>query len=116
MSDMKQVIIVRLDLGLSTGKLAAQSCHACLGAYKKTGTLIKKTWELEGAKKVVLGCEGLEQLKELEVKAKQLKLATYLVRDAGHTEVPPGTITALGIGPGKESVVDRVTGSLKLLK
>jgi len=112
----KQVIVVRLDLGISTGKLAAQACHACLGAYKKTGTLVRKAWELEGAKKVVLGCDSLEQLKDLQVKAKKLKLATYIVRDAGHTEVPPGTITALGIGPGKDSIIDRVTGSLKLLK
>jgi len=113
---MKQVIVIRLDLGLSTGKLAAQSCHACLGAYKKTNKSDKKTWELSGAKKVVLGCEDLDQLKNLEVKAIKLKIPTYIVKDAGHTEVMPGTITAIGLGPAKETIIDKVTGSLRLLK
>jgi len=113
---MKQVIVIRLDLGLSTGKLAAQACHASLGAYKKTNSAIKKAWDLIGAKKVVLGCKDLDELKDLELKAKKLRITSYVVKDAGHTEVTPGTITALGLGPAKESMIDQVTGSLRLLK
>jgi len=112
----KQVIVVRMDLGMSVGKLAAQACHACLGAYNKTNAATRKAWELTGAKKVVLGCADLDELRALEAKSRQQKLSHYAVSDAGHTELAPGTVTALGIGPAKEGLIDAVTGNLKLLK
>jgi len=114
-SDMKQVIVVRMDLKMSVGKLAAQACHASLGSYNKASVVSRKAWELVGAKKVVLGCKDLAELRELEVKARAKKLPHYAVTDAGHTEVPSGTVTALGIGPASEELIDSITGSLKLL-
>ncbi len=113
---MKQVIVVRTDLGMSTGKLAAQACHACLGSYLKAGAASRKEWETEGGKKVVVGCGSLEELRALESKARASKLPHYAVSDAGLTEIPAGTVTALGIGPGRDEVIDKITGSLKLLK
>lgn len=113
---MKQVIVIRQDLSMSTGKLAAQACHASINAYKKTSRKVKQEWEGGGAKKVVLGCRDLQELKDLELTANKMKVPSSLVTDAGHTELPPGTITALGIGPGREEVLDRITGKLKLLK
>lgn len=105
-----------MDLKLSSGKMAAQACHACLNSYLKTGLAVRKAWELEGAKKIVLGCESLDELRSLEVKARSLRLPHSMITDAGHTEVPAGTITALGVGPGKDAEIDKITGSLKLLK
>ncbi len=112
----KQVIVVREDLGLSTGKTAAQAAHASLLSYKKAGKLAIIPWELEGMKKVVLACKDLEELKDLEKKARSQKLPCALVVDAGLTEIPAGTITCLGIGPAKEETIDKVTGHLKILK
>lgn len=111
----KQVIVVRKDLKMSPGKVAAQCCHASLGAYRRAGKTDLTKWLLSGEKKVVVLCENLEELKELLKKAKSLKITHYLVQDAGMTELEPGTITCLGVGPDSEETIDKVTGSLKLL-
>lgn len=52
---------------------------------------------------------------ELHARAVGLGLCARVVRDAGRTQVAGGTATVLGVGPGPRSVVDGVTGGLKLL-
>jgi PTH2 family peptidyl-tRNA hydrolase len=114
MDAMKQVIVVRTDLELSKGKMAAQVAHASLESYKKTGAVDKAAWELEGAKKVVLKIASLGELEEIFKSAKVAKLPAAKITDAGHTEVEPGTVTCVGIGPAEDSKIDKVTGSLKM--
>ncbi len=114
----KMVIVIREDLGLSCGKTAVQVAHAaveCTLRSKKGKNPWLDDWIKEGQKKVVVKAKSLKELYELEFKAKNLGLITALIRDAGLTEVPPGTITCLGIGPGPEELVNKVTGSLPLL-
>jgi len=112
---MKQVIAVRKDLGLSPGKLAVQVAHASLEAYKKARPSDRSAWESSGAKKVVVKVPDTRSLLKLQSSARKLKLPHSLIRDAGRTELPPGTITALAIGPAPEEAVDRATKDLKLL-
>ncbi len=112
---LKQVIIVRRDLKLSPGKLAVQVAHASLEAYRRSGHKNRKAWEETGAKKVVVKVPDLKSLLETQEKARKLKLPHALIKDAGKTEIPEGTITALGIGPCPEKEMDRVTRDLKLL-
>jgi peptidyl-tRNA hydrolase len=117
--NLKQVIVVRKDLELSKGKLAVQVAHASLGAYERANLTRKQyveDWKLEGQKKVVLSVDTLSELKELHKKAMALKLPTCLIQDAGLTEIEPGTVTALGIGPAPEAEIDKITGSLSTLK
>jgi PTH2 family peptidyl-tRNA hydrolase len=111
----KQAIIVRKDLKLGAGKLAAQVAHASVGAMRKAGKSAAEEWESEGSKKVVLKVEGVSQLIELQRKAWAKKLPMFLVRDAGLTQVEAGTVTCLGIGPAEEERIDELTAGLKLL-
>ncbi|MCK4927731.1 MAG: peptidyl-tRNA hydrolase Pth2 [Candidatus Aenigmarchaeota archaeon] len=111
---MKQAIVIRKDLNLSKGKIAAQAAHASLGAYKKASFVNKSIWEINGQKKVVLKIESEKAIIDLFNRAKKEKLKAALIRDAGKTEIPAGTITALAIGPEKDDKIDRLTGHLKL--
>ncbi len=113
---MKQVIIMRGDLPISRGKIAAQACHASLGSYKKADERKIKKWEQEGGKKVVVKVADLKELYEYLELIKATDMPYFLVRDAGHTELPESTVTCLGIGPDEDEKIDKITQDLKLLK
>jgi PTH2 family peptidyl-tRNA hydrolase len=112
---LKQVIVVRKDLDLSKGKTAAQVAHASLEAYKLAGEKIAEKWEKEGSKKVVLKAENLKELLEIKNKITKMKMPCALIKDAGLTEIQPGTVTCLGAGPAEEREINKVTGKLKML-
>jgi peptidyl-tRNA hydrolase, PTH2 family len=114
----KMVIAVRWDLKLSPGKMAAQVAHAavnCALAAKKRSPDWFDRWYSEGQRKVVVKVPTLEELYALKTRAEDLRLVTSLIIDAGMTEIPPNTVTCLGIGPGPNDVADKVTGGLKLV-
>lgn len=107
--------MVRTDLKLGKGKLAAQVAHAAVESFLKTPEKDQKKWIDENQKKIVLKVKNEKDLIEIYEKAKWAALPSVLIRDAGHTQVPPGTKTAVGIGPADEEKVDRITGDLSLL-
>lgn len=111
---LKQAIIVDEDLDLSKGKMAAQVAHASLGTYRKASSDMKDKWERQGEKKVILAL-GENDLRDLLRKAERNKIPAHIVKDAGRTEIKPGTETALGLGPDEDSKIDTITGSLKLI-
>ena len=110
--------MVRKDLGLSAGKLAVQVAHASVScAYwsLRNDKRVFDAWFKEGQKKVVVKVDGLKDLYHYKELAAREGLTVSLIADAGLTEVEPGTVTCLGIGPGRNESVDKVTGGLKLL-
>nr|CAD7421092.1 unnamed protein product [Timema poppensis] len=130
----KLVLVVRMDLKMGKGKVAAQCCHAALSCYKKGLKMAPKSvsaweaqglkmapksvsgWEAQGQPKIVLKCDGgLDELEQLEKAARALGLPTKIIHDAGRTQVKSGSETVLGIGPGPASLIDKVTDYLKLL-
>jgi PTH2 family peptidyl-tRNA hydrolase len=114
----KQVIVLRRDLKLGRGKAVVQAAHASVGAYERAVRSHRawvEAWEGEGQRKVAVHVETLDELVALFERAKRVPLPCFLVADAGLTEVPPGTVTALGIGPAPSELVDRLTGSLPLV-
>jgi len=116
--EYKLVVVVREDLDLSKGKMAVQVAHAAVTAALEAKAAHPKwfhAWIDEGQKKVVVRAPDLEALKTLQRQAVALRLPTALIEDAGLTELPPGTTTCLGVGPGPNHLVDQVTGPLKLV-
>ena len=114
----KMAIVVRDDLKLSKGKLSAQVAHAAVSCAIKSENNKNKyfsEWFSEGQKKVVLKIDDLDSLLKVFNEAKSVGLTTELIKDAGLTEIPPGTITVLGIGPAPEDEIDKIVGNLKLL-
>jgi len=115
---IKQVIVVRKDLEMGTGKIAAQVGHACvLGAehVRKSKPDWYKEWINAGQEKVVVKVTSLEQLEQVKKHAISLDLPLSEVTDAGHTQIAPGTVTCISIGPAPEITIDKVTKDLKLL-
>ncbi len=114
---LKQAIVVRSDLDLGKGKIAAQVAHASLSAYRKAELADKwvaRRWEAEGQKKVVLKVGSEQELLALYEKMKR-EIPCALIRDAGHTQVEPGTVTCFGAGPAEEAKIDKYAKELKLL-
>ena len=116
--EYKQVLVFRSDLKLSKGKIAAQAGHAAVSAAQEAHNRHRSWWDswlFEGQRKVAVKVKDEEELLELEEAAIDLGLPNALIVDKGLTEVPPGTVTCLGIGPAPAEKVDKLTGYLPLL-
>jgi peptidyl-tRNA hydrolase, PTH2 family len=114
----KQVIVVRKDLGMGTGKLAAQVAHAAVMAVEITKMRNLNwfnSWFKAGQAKVVVKVQTLGELLEIRKHAESLRLTVAEIQDSGLTQIPAGTVTCIGIGPGPSGLIDKVTNHLKLL-
>lgn len=116
--EFKMIVMVRKDLKMSTGKIAAQVAHAAVGLYKKmvAQQLVYslEAWQKEGEPTIVVSVPDDKEMGLLELKAKDSGLITCAIRDAGRTQVIPGSRTVCAV-LGKASDVDKITSHLKLL-
>lgn len=115
----KLVLVVRNDLRMTKGKIAAQCSHASVECYKAAmqhKPQMAKLWQMTGQKKIVVsignGEKGLEELSKI---AKSHKVLSCIISDAGATQVKFGTPTVIGIGPDNSDILDKITGHLKLI-
>ena len=111
--DLKQVMVVRTDLEMGKGKIAAQVAHAAVTAADKSK--YKADWLHQGQQKAVVKVTGEKELLAILKEARDAGLPTALIEDAGHTQIEPGSKTVVGIGPAPEKEIDKITGKLKLL-
>lgn len=127
MREVKQIIILRKDLGMRKGKMIAQGAHACLKAIIKNPKALfnalfgKNTspltiWLKTSFTKVVVGVNSEQELFMLADDARRAKIQYAIIRDAGRTEFHGNpTYTAMAIGPFWSDEIDKITGHLKLL-
>jgi len=114
----KMVIVFRSDLQLSKGKAAVQAGHAAVSAAEEARKHRREWWDewfAEGQRKIAVKVKSEKELHELEKVALELGLPCALIVDRGLTEIPPDTVTCLGIGPAPAEKVDKLTGNLQLL-
>jgi PTH2 family peptidyl-tRNA hydrolase len=121
MSDPKMVIVVRTDLKLRRGKESAQVAHAAMAWAVKSlddgfdlPLRIVKDWARGLQKKIVVGVDSLEELQALVITAENCCVQSYVIEDAGLTEIPPGTVTCVAFGPDLPEILDPILGHLKL--
>ncbi|MHA2092915.1 MAG: peptidyl-tRNA hydrolase Pth2 [Candidatus Kariarchaeaceae archaeon] len=118
LSEVKQVLVIRSDLKMGKGKIAAQASHASVLATleaQRHNKIWYDRWFKMGMKKIVVKVITDDELHEVFRKAVKAKLPRALINDAGHTQLPLGTATAVGIGPAPEQLIDPITNSLKLM-
>lgn len=135
MSEPKQVIVLRKDLNMRKGKMAAQAAHASMKVFFDAGdtimcvepksiswrldiplTLPMSKWVRGKFGKVVVGCNSEEELLDLARQAEEANIPHALIQDEGRTEFHGvKTYTALAIGPDDPEKIDLITGALQLL-
>jgi peptidyl-tRNA hydrolase, PTH2 family len=143
MDEVKQVIVIRKDLNMRKGKIAAQAAHASMkvlldkfynssysivnGNNKNNSRFIKYTlivsknsalnkWLNGIFTKIVVYVESESELLNLNSKAEELGIKTALIQDSGKTEFHGNpTYTCLAIGPDWSEKIDKITSGLPLL-
>ena len=110
-------LIVRESLNMSLGKTGAQIGHA-VGMlhlhYNNSQDIdmisIFKDWQEESFRKIVL------RAKDKDWEKLKAELICVVVRDAGLTEVEPGSETVIGVWPMKKSDRPKILKRLQVLK
>ncbi|KZC07591.1 Peptidyl-tRNA hydrolase 2, mitochondrial [Dufourea novaeangliae] len=112
----KLILVIRTDLKMGKGKVAAQCAHAAVAAYKAAikHPKILQSWEECGQAKITVKVDSEDALKEIAKQARAVGLLSNVIQDAGHTQIAPGSRTVCAIGPGPAPLIDQVTGHLKL--
>ncbi|PIT84572.1 aminoacyl-tRNA hydrolase [Candidatus Micrarchaeota archaeon CG10_big_fil_rev_8_21_14_0_10_45_29] len=116
--ELKQVIVIRSDLGMGKGKIAAQASHASIDAFldaRRQNEKEAQKWKKEGMPKSVLKVESEKELVRIFQAAKDASLPCSLIHDAGKTQIAAGSKTCVGIGPARSGEIDKLTGELSLL-
>ena len=117
--DSRRVIylLVRTDLKMGAGKIAAQCGHAIQALTRRLSERQYQTYCQDNSTKICLKVPDLATLEKIAqaVQEEDPEIPLFQVRDAGHTQVPPDTVTCLGIGPVPREQLAHLLGTLKLL-
>ncbi|AMD22648.1 HHL122Cp [Eremothecium sinecaudum] len=121
--EVRMALVIRQDLPMTKGKIAAQCCHSALATYRLMAENPERSsynpellsrWLHGGQAKITLKCPDKTVMDELYAKAMAYNVNCYITHDAGRTQITSGTATVLGLGPAPKAVLDEITGSLKL--
>ena len=128
----KQVLVIRKDLNMRKGKIAAQAAHASMKAIldqsyiqvneTNLNTLVIpltaniESWLTGLFTKICVSVNSEEELVNIYNQAKSANICCSLIKDVGLTEFNgQPTLTAVAVGPDLAEVIDPITGHLSLL-
>ena len=116
MTELVMYIVINKDLGMSSGKIAAQASHSCTEYLVHTLTIGEEAertkmfeWYNDAQKKIVLGAHQ----KVMEKLEKDSRF--FAIYDNGLTEIPSGSLTAICLGVHKKEDIKNVIKRLQLL-
>ncbi len=110
----KCILLIRNDIKMSKGKVIAQCGHAIVNMMNDINKKTKKEWMNQGEKIVSVKAPTIDDIYQIQDICKKNKIYSYIVRDAGKTQVNPDTETVCIIGPEKEDILNQFTNHLKL--
>ncbi|KAE8817643.1 putative peptidyl-tRNA hydrolase 2 [Hordeum vulgare] len=117
--ELKMVLVVRQDLKMGAGKIASQCArkiiHDSSDISLCSNRVLLRQWEQFGQAKIVLTCKNQQEMNRIKETAEYRGIPTFIVTDAGRTQVVAGSKTVLAVGPGRKADIDSVTGKLRLL-
>ena len=115
---LKMVFVINHELKMGKGKIAAQVGHAAVKATLNSGEMrpeLLDAWLSTGQKKICVKANDAHHIEQIEQQAKHLNILTSKIHDAGHTQIPSGSLTVLALGPDEVEKLNGLTGELKLL-
>ena len=115
---LKMVFVINHELKMGKGKIAAQVGHAAVKATLKSVEVrpeLLDAWLSTGQKKICVKADDAHHIEQIEQEAKQHNVLSSKIHDAGHTQIPAGSLTVLALGPDENEKLDALTGELKLL-
>jgi PTH2 family peptidyl-tRNA hydrolase len=123
---IKQIIAVRTDLNMGRGKIAGQVAHAAMEFLRESImehdhrhgvelSMPEREWLFGDRTKIVVQGGNEASMLQLQQDAIDRGLQAHVIRDLGKTEVDPGTVTAVAIGPAHDYELIELTGHLRLL-
>ena len=115
MSELVIYLVVRTDLKMRPGKIAAQCGHAVEYLALHTPKPVMQEYCRHGHSKIALKVATLEDLECIRDECHRNRIQYHTVEDHGLTQVPAGSRTVLGIGPVRKENVPKAVAALKLL-
>lgn len=120
--ETKQVLVVRKDLKMRKGKIAAQCAHASMSFITRrlqdniALKLEQQHWLSTGFAKICVYVESEEELFAVFNAARAAGIEVHLITDSGRTAFHGvATNTCLALGPDDCDKIDKISGHLKLL-
>lgn len=115
MNELVIYLLVRHDLKMGKGKIAAQCGHAVQDLVLQCPKPLLRAYRRDSHTKICLKVKNFDEMEEIRLWCVENKILHHQVIDAGRTQVKADTETVLGIGPVTKMQVNHILKHLPLL-